>query len=221
MTKKKKQKIAFPSAFGLFRPSIDAVLLNVWTFLALLLLPIAGFVLFAVTAGAFAAADLTGVAAVMAGLMLAFVVLAALIVGPALPYVQLMSAKGKQVTIQEAVRAGLKKFWRFYGLSILTGLIVFIGFLLLIVPGLFMLRRYILAPYYLFDRDLGIMEAMKASAKDSKRFSGAVWGLIGVIVLIGATGMVPILFVVTAALQVAYYCAPAVRYFQIKQAAGK
>lgn len=212
------KKVEFPSAFALFKPSIDAVLVNIWTFLALFLLPIAGVVLAAIGVGAISAADGGSVAALMIGLLIGAVVVAVLVVSPAMPYVQLMSVQGKQVSIEEALRAGLSKFWRFYGLTLLTGLIIFGGFLLLVVPGLFMIRRYILAPYYLFDRDLGVLDAMKQSAAESKRFSGAVWGLIGVIFLIGATSIVPLLFLVTAALQVAYYCAPAVRYIQVRKA---
>lgn len=222
MAKKSHDKNAeFPSAFSLFRPSINAVLLNVWTFLALILLPVAGLILVGIAGGAMDSFDGGVATAFVAGLLAAAIVVAVLVVSPALPYVQLMSVKGKQVSIEEAIRAGLGKFWRFYGLSLLTGLIVVAGFLLFVVPGLFMFRRYILAPYYLFDRDLGVMDAMKLSAKDSKRFSGAVWGLLGVIFLIGATSIVPLFFLITAALQVAYYCAPAVRYTQIKKAADK
>lgn len=211
-----ESKKTMPSAYALFKPSFNAVMVNIWTFLCLLLIPVSIVILsgFFTDDGIFASDNASKLLApfIIPGFILA------LLTAPALPYVQLASVRGKEVTLGEALRAGLKKFWRFYGLSVLTGLIVFGGFLLFIVPGFFMLRRYILAPLYLYDHDLKIMEAMKRSAEDSKQFSGAIWGMIGVQLLIGIVGVFPILALVSAILSVAYYCAPALRYTQIQAA---
>jgi uncharacterized membrane protein len=95
-------------------------------------------------------------------------------------------------------------------------LIIGVGFLLLIVPGLFLLRRYILAPYFLVDKELSINEALNQSAAFSKKYSGAVWGLIGVTILISLLGIIPVLGgIASAILGIAYYCAPALRYKEV------
>ena len=202
-----------PGAFSLFRPSYEAVLTNAWTFLALLLVPL-GTLMVAGLSGNGSNQNLG-----FSGLALLLVLVGsvfALLVAPALPFVQLKSVQGKEVAIGEAFQAGMQRFWRFYGLSILVTLLTIGGLLLLIVPGLIIMRRYFLAQFYLYDRDVGILEAMRLCAADSKPFSGAIWGVIGVTVLISVFGIYPLLGLVAAALQVLYFCAPAIRYFQIK-----
>ena len=211
-----ESKQSLPSAYALFRPSFNAVMVNIWTFLCLMLIPI---VIVIVTG--FFSGDGVFANDSLSKLLVPFLIpgfILAIITAPALPYVQLASVRGKEITLGEALRAGLKKFWRFYGVSLLTALIVSVGILLFIIPGLFMLRRYLLAPYYLYDHDLKIMEAMRRSAEDSKQFSGSIWGIIGIQFLIGVIGVFPILALVSAILTVVYYCAPTVRYVQIQGA---
>lgn len=58
--------------------------------------------------------------------------------------------------------------------NLLFGLIITIGFLLLIIPGLYLIARYGLYPYFLLDRDLGPMEAIKEAGKASE---GKRWQL--------------------------------------------
>lgn len=208
-----------PSAFSLFKPSWEAVKVNLGTFIVLGLLSAVLYGVFALTilgtsknstgslgSGAFAA--------LAAGSL--FALLWAVIFGPAMVYVQLKSAAGTKVTASEAIKNGLHFAIKFLGLSIVMGLVIGIGFLLLIVPGLFMLRRYILAPYFLIDKNLGIMESMNQSAEASKKYSGALWGLIGVTFLISLPGIIPFIgAIVSTILGIAYYCAPALRYKEV------
>src|SRR6185436_11176005 len=89
---------------------------------------------------------------------------------------------------------GTKKFGpRLIGLGIIVGLMLLGGFLLFIIPGLIVLRRYYLSPYYLVDKDLTIGEAMKQSAADSKKYSQYIWSVIGVSVLLSFTGIIPLI----------------------------
>lgn len=215
-TQTKTQEL--PSAFSLFRPSLDALMVNIWTFLGLFLIPMAGIMLMiplAATSG-----DQTFLA-VSATVVVVAAMLFLLFAAPAVLFVQLQSVQGKQVSLGDALKVGLKFFWRFYGLSLLVGLIVLGGFILLIVPGIFMFKRYYLAPYYLYDQNLSILESMRKSAADSKTFSGAIWGLLGVMVLIQSPGIIPIFGLVSFVLTIMYYCAPALRYLQIKAAHKK
>src|SRR5665213_3209033 len=66
--------------------------------------------------------------------------------------------------------------WRMLGLYIVMGLLIGIGFILLIIPGLFALRRYLLAPYVMLDKKCGIKEALDKSAELSLINPGSVWG---------------------------------------------
>lgn len=105
----------------------------------------------------------------------------------ATPAVIVMSARGVRGVGDELfafLREGFRYAWRLYGLIILLSTIVVLGLLALIVPGLILLRRYVLAPYYLVERDTGILEAMKLSARQSKPERASVWGALGVIVVV-------------------------------------
>src|SRR4030095_15211685 len=164
MTKKHKKPenhttTELPSAFSLFRPSYSALMTNIWTFLGLLGIPLASLMLAGLIGGVAnnaTAATNTGLS-VFALVIVFSAVVFAIIAAPSMMYVQLKSVRQEVVSIGEALRIGAKYFWRFWGLSLLVGLIILGGFLLFIIPGFFMLRRYILAPYYLYDKNLGIL----------------------------------------------------------------
>lgn len=108
--------------------------------------------------------------------------------------------------------------WRMLGLYVTVGVIIGIGFILLIVPGLIMLRRYIFAPFVMLDRKCGIREALTRSARLSAINTGSVWGLIGVMFLISLLGIVPIIgSLASFILGALYSLAPALRYQQLKK----
>lgn len=58
-----------------------------------------------------------------------------------------------------------QSFWNYLGVSVLTGIIVFVGLILLIVPGIIVMLVYAFVKYLVIDRDLGTIEAMKESAR--------------------------------------------------------
>jgi len=90
--------------------------------------------------------------------------------------------------------------------------------LLLIVPGVIAIRRYFLAPYLMLDKDLSIREAMKQSAALSKPYSGSIWGIIGVIVLLSLPSIIPVIgWAVSFVLMLLYSVAPALRYQELKK----
>lgn len=209
------------SAFKLFDLSVEAVKVNVVLLAVLVASPtilILVELLILMLGGAVAslgdAALVIGSLIMFGSLMLSFV--AYLFIIPATTAVQLQSARGERITFRQAFNVG-KRFWlRYLGLGICMALIIGIGLLLFIIPGLFMLRRYILAPYYMLDRNLGVFDSLSASAEDSKRFAGAIWGLIGVQFLASLAGFIPFGFIIS----LLYICAPAIRYLEIKNATG-
>lgn len=66
-------------------------------------------------------------------------------------------------------------FWRYLGNSILLCIAVFVGFFLLIVPGIIIITGYGLAPYAVIDRGMGPIEALKESWHITK---GYKWQLL-------------------------------------------
>lgn len=107
--------------------------------------------------------------------------------------------------------------WRMLGLYIVMAIIIMVGFILLIVPGLFMIRRYIFAPYVMLERKCSIGEALNRSHELSMANTSAVWGLIGVLFLIDFIGIIPIIGSIASFILGGLYCvAPALRYKQLK-----
>ena len=77
----------------------------------------------------------------------------------------------------------------FVAASILYGLIVFAGFILLIVPGVIWGVKFSLYPYFIVDRNMGPVQALKASAHatTSAKWHLFLFGiLLGLINLAGA-----------------------------------
>ncbi|MGH7237443.1 MAG: hypothetical protein ACREGF_02820 [Candidatus Saccharimonadales bacterium] len=144
-----------------------------------------------------------------------------LINAPAMYYFLIQTVKGKSRTIKQCYQYGLKRFWRLLGLRILVDIIIVIGFILLIVPGVIMLRRYYLAEYYLIDQDLSIKEAMQKSAEQSKPVSGYVYGVIGVSIVFGliaglVSGIIPLVGTIIGLLiGYIYLFGAALRYVEV------
>ena len=150
----------------------------------------------------------------------------ALIVGTAIQMMtqdaQLKAAEGKKVALSEHWQV-VKKIWPKLALTYIAfGLILLVGFILLIIPGLFALRRYMFAPYVMLDAHgkIGVKEALDKSAELGLQNTGAVWGLIGVSFLISLCGIVPVIgSLASFVLGALYSIAPALRYQQLKKLA--
>lgn len=145
-------------------------------------------------------------------------------------YLQISAAKEKIVSTADCYRHSWQYIGRLILFTFIFGIMVFIGLLLLIVPGLILLRRYFLSTYYIVDQNLSIPEAMEQSAKQSKPVAGYVWGTIGVVVvMIIAITVVSSLFfgipgatvIISALLATSYFFIPALRYIDIVKHATK
>jgi len=137
------------------------------------------------------------------------------IVAPAITLAILHGARGEKVRAGAMLRAGKPLIWRYFCLNLLLSLIFVVGLILLIVPYFFFLKRYLLAPYYLIDENLGVKEAMRKSAKAS-RIKGALWGIVGVNALFFVVGLLPLLGLIGSIASLVYSAAAAVRYLQIR-----
>lgn len=213
-------QVQFESAFKLFKPSMHAVGLNIGTMIGLCLTP---FIPFAVLAILFLASNHNNAAntvllALTVIVTIAFYVYLVLL-STALVYTTLASARGTHVSVGEALKASKPFFWRYLGLTIALFVIHLVALCLFIVPFFFTLRRYLLAPYYMMDKNLGVKEALHQSAVDSKKYSSYIWGVIGVEFLLGVLCIIPILGAIACfILGIMYACAPAIRYLQIQSA---
>jgi len=224
-----KKQVKLIGAFDLFQKSYQLFMENLQLFSLLFLLPLAATVAttFFVKPADFSSLSSLGGSQFFSGfilfrgiaviftilILIVFIMLQALLHG-----LQLEVARGKTPTFADIWEIG-KKYWlRLFGLSIVVAIVTVIGFILLIIPGLIMLRRYYLAPFVMIDRDVSVLEAMRISAAISKPYSWWVWSILGVTVLLEVPGLVPVVGpFITFILTSIYSIAPALRYQELKK----
>lgn len=218
-----KERALTPS-WNLLSPSFNMLKQNIWPVAYLSFLPellatvgivMLGENLFSVT-GEFTLPDNAGPALTLIGISLVWAILAY----PGLTYMQLKAIEGKQVDAWESFKAGLQHVGPMIGMFIVGTILIILGLFALIIPGLILLRGFFLAPYYIVDKKVDLLEALSNSYRDSKPVTAWVWGVIGVsFVLSLASGLLSEIAVVGHVLATAiiypYIFAPALRYGEI------
>lgn len=135
---------------------------------------------------------------------------------------ELKAAKGEKPNLNSLVE-GAKKYWlRLFGLAILSGLIIVGGLILLIVPGLIAIARLVFAPYIMIERDLGIIDSMKASNEMAKDRFGQIWAALLIVILIAfaasAVSAIPMVGpIIGTAITIAFSLVIVLRYLEIKK----
>lgn len=191
---------AWPGAFGIYHHSRRAVLINLVPLIILWLLDVVGSIFQAIP---------------RIGPLISFIV--SLFISVAFIVVLLASAKGEHITPDAAISKSWQFILRFLGLNILVGLSVAGGLILLVIPGLIILPRLALANYYLIDKDMGVMDAYKASWNDTRGHAGKVWGIIGVTFLMILPVITIIGIIATVYLLVMYSAAYALLYLYLQK----
>lgn len=86
-----------------------------------------------------------------------------------------------------------KMFWEFFGATLLSFIIILLGLVLLIVPGIIFSLKYFFVPYLVIDRKLSARAALKESARITE---GHKWNLfLFSLVLIGVNALGLLCFV--------------------------
>ena len=67
-------------------------------------------------------------------------------------------------------------FFKYIGVTIVYGIVVYVGFFLLIFPGVIWMLKFWFAPLLVVDKGMGPIEAMKKSAEMTQ---GLKWDLLG------------------------------------------
>lgn len=135
---------------------------------------------------------------------------------PAGFYLEIQAVKGKKPDTTQTINDSTGYFWRLLGLFLVMSVIIVAGLIALIVPGIIFIQRYFLAPYFLVDKNMGIKAALSASAAASKGNAGAIWGVIGVMILLSMFAIIPLVGgVVALGLTTLYACASALRYQEL------
>jgi len=210
--------------FKLFGPSWRALKLNVGSLLVALLAYIGTFLAAAAIIGilAFIGSIVGGPTRpilVAVGFIAGIVVAVALIVRivGAFMVLILASARGTKMSFGQALTTGKPYGWRLLGYTILYAIIVAVGWVLLIVPGILFQTWFSFGPYLIVDENLGVFAAFSRS---KQLMSGHFWesfGPLGVMSIFGALGIIPILgWIAELILYVPYSLALPIRYVTLK-----
>lgn len=134
---------------------------------------------------------------------------------------EVRASKGQKPSFNELLEGG-KKYWlRIFGVSVLSALIVLVGLILLIIPGIIAIGRVAMAPFHMVDKDLGVMDSLKASNEMGKKNFGAVWAavllLIGISIIAGILSIIPLIgALIATAITIALSLILPLRYLELK-----
>ena len=79
-------------------------------------------------------------------------------------------------------------FWQYVGATMLTALIVLVGIILLIIPGIIAMVGLMFVKYLVMDRQLGPVEAIKESWRITKGNRWNLFGFMLVVMLLNIAG---------------------------------
>ena len=147
-------------------PGVGSAYANGWRqlwkyFLVLFVIGIIGFII-GIPTGMYGWAQ--GAAAVGILSFLAFVY-SILVNGPVqygVTFAYLKAARGDKLEIKDMFEA-FRNYWNAVLASLLVGVIIGIGFVLLIVPGIIFACKLAFTPYLVVDRKMAVMEAIEES----------------------------------------------------------
>ncbi len=134
------------------------------------------------------------------------------ILGTALILLYLAGIRRQRLSFGETFSKSLPLLLKMIGLYILVALSLIASLILLIIPFFIVMPRIVLAQYYLVNKNMGIIEAYKASWASTKGYATKVWGIIGVSVLMLVLMLTIIGIPVAIYLLIMYAAAMAVLY---------
>ena len=217
------------NAFRLIGKSWDALTLNLATFVLIGLVPVTLFILAIVlplgaTSLLDGSSDIsrdTNAAPVNVALILLGIILVISVVWATVASLvtQLASVRGQKIAFKDAVNRSTPFLLRFVGLGLATAVLIILGLVLLIIPGILAAFFLSFSTYLMIDKNLGVVESIKGSYELVKQNWKLVLSYYLVSVVISLPQIVPVLGVIASlALSIAYFCLPAILYVRAQKA---
>ena len=165
--------------------------------------------------------SLTSRQSIGAGLMLVWLLLSIFNFGPAV-YFRVESVKSRTIpSLRECYKEGLARMWRLLAIEIVAYLLIFVGLIFLLVPGIIFFRRYSFSVFYAVDNpQLGIRKILSKSSSETRPFRYSVYGAYGVVFIVSFSlqlilGSYILGAIVAALLGYSVLFIPALRYQEI------
>jgi uncharacterized membrane protein len=129
---------------------------------------------------------------------------------------QIESAKGKKIDINQVIEKSKPLVLPYIGLAIVLAVLITLGFVLLIIPGLLAIFFFTLSVYILVDKKVGIFDAIKQSYELTKANWEWVLALFIVQIAVSIVSYLPLIgWLISIVLSVVYFCLPAIIYLKI------
>lgn len=160
----------------LFKGSLAIMQDNFSLFIGILLLPI----LVSLIVSLFAPSEATGVIDTTEWVLYTVLMLISGVVNILMSVALILAIDNRSLTVKEAYKGAASFFWRYLGLTIVMMVILFIGFILFIIPGI------ILSIWFAFSTFILILErsAIKEALSRSREYvRGRWWGVFGRVVV--------------------------------------
>ncbi len=202
----------WPGAFGIFNAARQAFSIN-WVSIVGVLVALLGasIVLSLFSGGADSNGNLENPGMYVLSQILSFLV--STLLGGMLTVLLLKSAQGVKDSFGAALSVAGSKFLPYLAQSFIFTVITIVSFLAFVIPFFIVVPRLTLAQYFLFDKDMGPIESLKASWAATKGHVGKVWGLIGLGLLCALTAILVITIPLTVYLMMVISVATAILYF--------
>jgi len=142
------------------------------------------------------------------------------VIGAALTFTFLEVSRGKSIGYEDIYKIIVKRFWYIAGALILTALIAFASIILLVIPAFFVIPRLALVQYFVLDKGMSPVDAIKASWKTTKGNYGKIYGIAGVTLLIILPAFTIIGIIATVYFGIMYYPVFAMLYLHLTKQAS-
>lgn len=153
---------SWPGAFGAYKYSKQAMMVNIGVIIAVYLIGIIVVFLLQTILKA-------------PGSILGYIIDA--LIGATITVLIIAGLRQQKVELGDAFSKGVKLWLNFFLLEILIGVTAVVSFILLVIPFFFVVPRLALAPYFLVDKGMGVVDAYKASWDATKGNVGKVYGI--------------------------------------------
>jgi hypothetical protein len=196
----------WPGAFGIYKISKDAMLRNFDTLIRLAII-FGFFYLFDyIVTGT---ARHHAVANVLESIIFDMV---AIFISSIIILATIRSVEGEKISVGNVFSAVYDRVFNVILTGILVGIISLLSLVLFIVPAFFVIPRIYLSLYFVVDKNMSPIEAVKASWEATEGHVGKVFGILGVNILIILPIITLIGVLATVYFGFMYYAATAVLY---------
>jgi hypothetical protein len=113
-------------------------------------------------------------------------------------WVFLKAVRGERVEVRDIFVVFQRNYWNVVIANIVVGIIVGLGFVMLIVPGIIFACRLAFVPYLVVDHEMDVMDALRVSWDMTRGYGGQIFlmGLLAIpVVILGLICMIVGVFI--------------------------